>query len=211
MMKKKFEKIVQTVEDDIEEYFPEESFRTSKSSSSTAELFVGDEGSEDSEDSEFTESSGIFDELDFESVKKLKDLSGQFEKNLDSKGILIVDDEPMILTLIQKYLEKIIDDNTKKKIVIAKDGRDAVQKLLNQEFGLIIVDLEMPRMHGFELIKLLKAKNKTKKVPILIISGNLYQKSVKEAVYLGVKEILAKPFTFKTFTDRIRRVLKITA
>lgn len=205
-MKKKFEKIVQTVEDDIEEYFPEGSFRISKTSGSTAELFIDDAEQESS----FGETTGIFDELDFDAVKKLKDFSNQVEKNLDSKGILIVDDEPMILTLIQKYLEKIIDENTRKKIVVARDGRDAVQKLLNQEFGLIIVDLEMPKMHGFDLIKLLKAKNKTRKVPILIISGNLYQKSVKEAVYLGVKEILAKPFTFKTFTDRIHRVLKIT-
>lgn len=207
-MKKKFEKIVQTVEDDIEEYFPEGSFRISKSSSTTAELFVED--GEQLEEDLLDESSGIFDELDFDAVKKLKDVSNQVEKNLDSKGILIVDDEPMILTLIQKYLEKIIDENTRKKIVVARDGRDAVQKLLNQEFGLIIVDLEMPRMHGFDLIKLLKTKSKTRKVPILIISGNLYQKSVKEAVYLGVKEILAKPFTFKTFTDRIHRVLKIS-
>tara|TARA_R110002072_G_scaffold534_4_gene3744 strand:- start:29023 stop:29442 length:420 start_codon:yes stop_codon:yes gene_type:complete len=124
---------------------------------------------------------------------------------LNKKPILIIDDEPKIISLIQKYFEK--SGISTAQIVTAHDGQEALLKLKNQEFGLVIADIVMPKKSGLEVLKELKSRAKTKKIPFVIISGNLQAEVVKQAVILGAKNIISKPFNYDLFMERIFRAL----
>lgn len=130
-----------------------------------------------------------------------------FETFLSHQNVLIVDDEPKIQQLIGKYFERLKTDP--KKLIMASNGKEALRKLQNQNFDLIIIDVVMPQVNGLQVIKELKAKAKTKNIPIILISGNLHTEIVKQAIILGVKNILAKPFNFNVFTERLGQALKL--
>ena len=139
----------------------------------------------------------------------MKILIGQIiEHMLLGKSILVVDDEPKIQHIIGKYLERAkIPD---KRIVFASNGQEALQKMRNQDFGLVIMDIVMPKANGLQVIKSLKKEARTRNIPLLLISGNLHAELVKIAVVLGVKNILSKPFTYDNFMQRVCDTLKIT-
>lgn len=128
-------------------------------------------------------------------------------KFLKQKSVLLIDDEDEIKSLLSNYLAKSNIDES--RIVFASDGREALHKIQNQEFGLIIVDLLMPKMNGLQLIKEIKIRAKYKDIPVVIISGTLEADSVKTAISLGINNILVKPFTYNLFIERIGRALGV--
>lgn len=128
---------------------------------------------------------------------------------LEHKNILIVDDEEKIREVLQKYLMRTEADI--KNIVHAGDGREAIRKLNNQEFDLIIMDIVMPHWTGLEILEQLKSKAKTKNIPVLMISGKLEPDTVREAILTGARHILAKPFNYKLFVERVCRCLEVQA
>jgi len=139
-----------------------------------------------------------------EKAKLLIELINNF---LKKKSVLLIDDEDEIKELMANYLTKTkIEEN---KIVFASDGKEALSKIQNQEFGLIIVDVLMPKMSGLQLIKEIKLRAKYKDIPVIIISGNLEAENVKTAIALGISNILVKPFTYNLFIERIGRALGV--
>jgi PleD family two-component response regulator len=135
-------------------------------------------------------------------AKLLMELVGKF---LRKKSVLLIDDEDEIKSLMSNYLVRTqIEEN---RIVCASDGKEALSKIQNQDFGLIIVDLLMPKMNGLQLIKEIKLRAKYRDIPVLIISGNLESESVKTAISLGISNIIVKPFTYNIFLERIGRAL----
>lgn len=139
-----------------------------------------------------------------EKAKLLIELINNF---LKKKSVLLIDDEDEIKELMANYLTKTkIEEN---KIVFASDGKEALSKIQNQDFGLIIVDVLMPKMSGLQLIKEIKLRAKYKDIPVIIISGNLEAENVKTAIALGISNILVKPFTYNLFIERIGRALGV--
>lgn len=126
-------------------------------------------------------------------------------KFLNNKPILLIDDEEEIKALMSNYLIKSQIDE--KRIVMASDGREAILKIQNQDFGLIIVDILMPKLNGIDLIKELRTRKRYKDIPILIISGSVDADSVKMAAAMGVTNIIVKPFTYNIFLEKISRAL----
>ncbi len=124
-------------------------------------------------------------------------------KVIKSKSILVIDDEDKIRDLISHYLKR--SDFDQDKIVHAADGAEAIRKIHNQEFGLIIVDIILPKKNGLEVYKEIRSKARTKNIPVLIISGNLSSSIVKKAIYMGAKHILTKPFKYDVFVERLSR------
>jgi two-component system chemotaxis response regulator CheY len=96
-----------------------------------------------------------------------------------------------------------------RKVGYACDGREALRKIKNQEFGLIIMDVVMPGMDGLEAIRAVKEASIAQDVPIMLVSGDLHNIVVKEAILLGVKHILAKPFGHRFFMERLFATLEI--
>jgi len=139
-----------------------------------------------------------------EKAKFLLEIIGKF---LYKKSVLLIDDEDEIKSLMSNYLVK--SHIEEKQIVLASDGKEALSKIQNQEFGLIIVDVLMPRMNGLQLIKEIKLRAKYKDIPVLLISGTLEAENVKTAIALGINNILVKPFTYNIFIEKIGRTLGI--
>ncbi|MDD4975968.1 MAG: response regulator [Bacteriovorax sp.] len=138
---------------------------------------------------------------------KAKFLLELISKYLYKKSIMLIDDEDEIKSLMSNYLVKShIEGN---KIVLASDGKEALVKIQNQDFGLIIVDVIMPKMNGLQLIKEIKLRTKYKNIPVLIISGTIEAENVKTAISLGINNILVKPFTYNLFIEKIGQTLGI--
>lgn len=135
-------------------------------------------------------------------IKLLLDLINQF---LNKKSVLIIDDEDEIKSLMANYLIRTHVDE--EKIIFASDGKEALSKIQNQEFGLIIVDILMPKMNGLQLIKEIKLRAKFKDIPVLIISGAVEAESVQTAIALGINNIIVKPFTYNLFIEKVGKTL----
>lgn len=124
---------------------------------------------------------------------------------LNNKPILIVDDEPKVRLLISKFFERAKLDE--KCLVFAQDGPEALRKIQNQEFGLIIIDIVLPKKNGLQILKEIKNNTKLKKIPVMIISGNLHGEIVKQAIMIGARHILAKPFNYNVFIERVYKAV----
>lgn len=104
-----------------------------------------------------------------------------------SVSILIVDDEEMMRNLLNRILSR-----EGYKISSAKDGVAALEMLEAEKINIIISDMKMPRMNGFELLKNVKREYPDIGVIIMTAYGDTY--TVKDALLLGADEYITKPF-----------------
>lgn len=121
------------------------------------------------------------------------------KKENDRKKILIVEDEPMSVMVIERILKGYEFD-----LVIAVDGLDAIEKFKTNVIDLIIMDLYMPKMDGFEASKRIKALSKD--TPIIVISTTLIgEEELKRDI--GIDYLLSKPLNVNKFKDFIHMLL----
>lgn len=119
------------------------------------------------------------------------------------KKCLIVDDEIDICDILSFYLER-----TSKfaSIITATDGNDAMFKLENQVFDLILLDCNMPKASGLTVIENL-GKNSIENV--CVISGDIDMEVAKGFVDKGVKHFLIKPFDKENFLKRVNEIVQV--
>jgi DNA-binding NtrC family response regulator len=101
--------------------------------------------------------------------------------------ILVVDDEEMIRSLLERILER-----EGYRVVTAVDGVAALETLKLEKIDIVLSDMKMPRMNGFELLKAVKRDYPDKAVIIMTAYGDTY--TVKDALLLGADEYVTKPF-----------------
>ncbi len=107
--------------------------------------------------------------------------------------ILIIDDNPVMRKLLEKY----INEQEGYETVTADDGRSGIEKALRADDGLpnlIITDVLMPDMNGFEVARALKTNKKTKDIPIVFVTANDDETSKTKAQEAGAAGYIAKPF-----------------
>ncbi|HOP05779.1 MAG TPA: response regulator [candidate division Zixibacteria bacterium] len=104
-----------------------------------------------------------------------------------SISILIVDDELMMRNLLMKILSR-----EGYRINTAEDGVAALEYLKNNKVDIVISDMKMPRMDGFELLSIIKKDHPEIGVIIMTAYGDTY--TVKDALLLGADEYVTKPF-----------------
>jgi chemosensory pili system protein ChpA (sensor histidine kinase/response regulator) len=92
--------------------------------------------------------------------------------------------------------------------VTAKDGIDALEQLMEISPDVMLLDIEMPRMDGFELAKRLRQDSKTKALPIIMITSRTADKHRNYAMELGVNEYLGKPFQEEELLGHIASFVK---
>ena len=108
--------------------------------------------------------------------------------------VLIVEDDPMVSMINEQYV------NRNKAFVVVgkcKDGKGALDFLEKNEVDLIVLDVFMPLMDGFETLRQIR-KNK-KSVDIIMVTAANDRASLEEALHLGVVDYLVKPFTYDRF------------
>jgi len=105
--------------------------------------------------------------------------------------VLVVDDSPSVRHLTSKVIK-----NASMKAIVAKDGLEALEILQNPAKlpNVILTDVEMPRMDGYELLASLKKQETLREIPVVMITSRAGEKHRKKAFDLGVSEYLTKPF-----------------
>lgn len=122
-----------------------------------------------------------------------------------SKSILLIDDDQLVLQSLCAVLE-----SQGYSIEKARNGFEAIEKVQNQEFGLIISDIRMPGMDGIEVIQRLRQINEErnrKPVPEILITGYADENAYLRALKLKVTEYIYKPFDMPTFLAIIKKHL----
>jgi response regulator of citrate/malate metabolism len=108
--------------------------------------------------------------------------------------VLIVEDDPMVSMINEQYVNRNKAFRVVKK---CKDGKSALEYLENNDVDLIVLDVYMPLMDGFETLRQIR-KNK-KSVDIIMVTAANDRASLEEALHLGVVDYLVKPFTYDRF------------
>jgi two-component system, chemotaxis family, chemotaxis protein CheY len=119
--------------------------------------------------------------------------------------VLIVDDSAAIRKILQRVLTQ--TNLPLGKVVEAADGREAIEAMKVDTFGLILSDINMPNMDGLQLLGELKANDTWRRVPVLMISTEGSQAKVMEAVQLGARGFVRKPFTADQIKEKLAGIL----
>jgi cyclic di-GMP phosphodiesterase len=116
--------------------------------------------------------------------------------------VLVVDDEIKVTELLRVVLEA--DGHT---VVVASDGQSAVDEIVTRRPDLVILDIDMPHLNGFEVCEQLKSDPKTRMIPILVLTGVAADDRMR-AWELGADEFLTKPFQPLEVAARARSLLR---
>lgn len=130
----------------------------------------------------------------------------------DLKHILLVEDDPNEVELI---LAALSDNHFANRVVTVKDGEEAIEYLFcrGRHAGratgppaIVLLDLKLPRVDGFEVLKQLKADEKLKCLPVVILTSSSETPDIDRAYRLGAGSYIVKPIDFHQFVDVMRRI-----
>jgi PleD family two-component response regulator len=116
----------------------------------------------------------------------IKDESSTNKERVKGKTILIVDDETEVLVLLQRILKEY-------ETVTAEGGPMALEEVKKQNIDLILLDIAMPEMSGFEVAKRLKDDPATSHIPIIFVSARRDLDSFVEGFEIGIEDYITKP------------------
>lgn len=160
-----------------------------------AEIFYEHELQGKQNNKEFIENN--FETLRNTIFKIIKLLNEYFGEETSKKNLLIADDSNIVLN----FLEKNINDEY--KTLKANNGSDALSIIASNDIYAIILDLNMPGLNGFEVLNYLKDNNLINKIPVVIITGDDTEETIKKAFSYPILDVLNKPFN----ENNIERIL----
>ena len=132
-------------------------------------------------------------------------MSESVEKGAERAGeILIVDDNKQNAELLEAHLEP-LDCN----VSIAVDGLDAMDKVKELPPDLVLLDIMMPRMSGFEVCRRLKNDNETKDIPIIMVTALNELGDVERSLDCGADDFLSKPVNKLELLTRVKSLLRV--
>ncbi|MCF7874919.1 MAG: response regulator [Candidatus Omnitrophica bacterium] len=120
----------------------------------------------------------------------------------NNKKILVADDEPDFVELISMRLEV-----NGFEVVAAKDGQEAIDKTKKENPDLLILDLMMPKLDGFEVCRMLKFDDNFRNLPIIVLSALDQQQDREKAIKAGADEYFIKPFDLSLLLTKIRDLI----
>jgi CheY-like chemotaxis protein len=121
---------------------------------------------------------------------------------MDRKKVLLVDDSSTTL-----MLERLILSHSPYDIITAKDGVEAVEKSRSERPDLIVMDLMMPRMGGFEACQQIRTTEATKHVPIIIVTTRGEQQNREQGFASGCSDFVTKPLNSVELLSKLRNFL----
>ncbi len=116
--------------------------------------------------------------------------------------VLIVEDNPDNRLLIHMIFQRFIKDDV--QLVDAVDGLEAVEYVSSHTPNLILMDLKMPKMDGFEAIKKIRSLPSCKDIPILVLSAQANKADLERAQDIGSNGFITKPINIQLFIKTIR-------
>jgi DNA-binding response OmpR family regulator len=118
------------------------------------------------------------------------------------RKILLVDDSETILQMEQMILEP-----KSYKLIMARDGEEGVAKALESNPDLILMDVVMPKMNGFEAVKKLRANQQTRAVPIVMVTSKAEAESMEAGYESGCSDYIIKPIDGLELVAKVKNLL----
>jgi CheY-like chemotaxis protein len=133
--------------------------------------------------------------------------------SIEQEDIVLIEDNQYDVELILRALDKL---NLKYNFVILEDG----EKALDYFFGrgiykdrntfinpkLILLDLKLPKLNGIDVLHEIKSNNKTKQIPVVVLTSSNEEKDIIESYKLGVNSYVVKPVDFNEFIETVKSI-----
>ena len=116
--------------------------------------------------------------------------------------VMAVDDDPVIRGLLEVNLEM-----EGHEVVTAFDGQDALDKVVSMAPDLILLDVMMPNVNGWQVAEALKGSARTRHIPIVFLSARAMEADVQKGAALGVQAYVTKPFDPIDLMELVNRLL----
>jgi DNA-binding response OmpR family regulator len=120
-----------------------------------------------------------------------------------SKKIIVADDEPDVLFMTAFSLRTVGGF----EVIEARNGLEAVEKAQQERPDLIILDIKMPRMNGYEACRRLREIESLRDVPIVFLSAKGQRQEIEEGLSLGAADYILKPFAPEELISKVRSIL----
>lgn len=117
---------------------------------------------------------------------------------------LIVDDFSTMRRIVRNLLKELGHGDADE----AEDGSAALHKLRNGKFDMVITDINMPNMNGFELLTQIKADDKLKHIPVLMVTAEARKEDIIAAAQGGAAGYIVKPFTKATLEEKLTNIFR---
>ncbi len=146
-----------------------------------------------------------------ESIKKQKMMSSKvvsltefrdLKKAVDSRTILVVDDDEVMRSALKRILE-----NEGYKVMMAEDGLELSKVLESTRLDMILLDVNLPWVDGYELCRILKEHHALKHVPVVLVSARKGKEDVEKGFNAGANDYVTKPFDIDTMMGTINRTI----
>ena len=118
--------------------------------------------------------------------------------------ILVVDDMSTMRRIVKNILKQLGFNNLEE----AENGQEALTKLKADTYGFVVSDWNMPVMMGIDMLRAIRADEKFKKIPVLMVTAEAQKENLMEAVQAGVSNYVVKPFTAETMQEKINKIFK---
>lgn len=122
------------------------------------------------------------------------------------KWILVVDDDVMNLRMAEFILNK-----NGYSVVKSESAKNALEMLKDREIELILLDIEMPEMNGFEMMGLIQADESLKKIPVIFLTADRSAETEEKCFQLGAVDYIGKPFIPAIMVQRVKRTMELEA
>lgn len=116
--------------------------------------------------------------------------------------ILLVDDEPSIVKMVGKRLE--VEGF---EVLVAMDGQEGLTKARAEQPDLVILDLMLPKLNGYEVCTMLKQDARFQKIPIVLVTARAQEKDERLGMECGANAYVRKPFRAQELLEQIRALL----
>lgn len=129
----------------------------------------------------------------------------ELKKKTDPKVILVVEDDETMRIALQRMLEQ----NTSYLVKVASDATELARVLDDKAIDLLLLDIGLPWVDGFELGQILKDHKDLKYIPLIYISGHVTEGDLKKAFEIGANEFFQKPFEPEKLLKTIQHLLNL--
>jgi DNA-binding response OmpR family regulator len=118
--------------------------------------------------------------------------------------ILVVDDEPDVVVIISRMLKGLGYD-----VITASDGEVALEKLKGEKPDLVTLDIMMPGMNGYEVLKSIRKDPETSHIPVLMVSVKDDKEDIVKGLEIGANDYMTKPYQKTILLAKVRSLLKL--
>lgn len=117
---------------------------------------------------------------------------------------LVVDDFSTMRRIVRNLLKELGFTNVQE----AEDGVDALNKLRGESFDFVVSDWNMPNMTGIDLLRAIRADEKLKHLPVLMVTAEAKRENIIEAAQAGASGYVVKPFTAGTLDEKLKKIFE---